>query len=82
MATWQLQTAKNRFSELIEQVLHGDPQLITRNGKPVAYIIDCATYEQQIKAPQSKKDLLRSRPHKEANIFPPRSTDTGREVVL
>jgi len=44
MAQWQLQTAKQRFSEVIRAVENGDPQFITKNGKEVAVIINMDDY--------------------------------------
>lgn len=43
-ATWQLQQAKNRFSELVEAALRGQPQQITRHGKPVAVVLSQEEY--------------------------------------
>jgi antitoxin Phd len=37
--TWQIQEAKNRFSELVNLSLTEGPQIITRHGKPVAQIV-------------------------------------------
>ena len=36
---WQLQEAKNRFSEVINAAEHEGPQTITRHGKPVAVVV-------------------------------------------
>lgn len=41
---WQLQTAKNRLSALIDQVEAGEDQVITRHGKPVAVVVPYATW--------------------------------------
>lgn len=38
-AVWQVQEAKNRFSELIEQALKNGPQVITRHGRAVARVV-------------------------------------------
>lgn len=37
--TWQLQEAKNRFSELVDLSLKEGPQIVTRHGKPVVQIV-------------------------------------------
>lgn len=37
--TWQVQEAKNRFSELIELARTQGDQLVTRHGKPVAMVV-------------------------------------------
>jgi prevent-host-death family protein len=42
---WQLQEAKARFSEVVERALTGDPQVVTRRGRPAVVIIPYAEYE-------------------------------------
>jgi len=41
---WQLQDAKQRFSELIRSVEVDGPQFVTRHGEEVAVVIDIAEY--------------------------------------
>lgn len=41
-SSWQVQEAKNRFSEVIEQALANGPQVITRHGKPVVHVVSVA----------------------------------------
>lgn len=38
-AVWQVQEAKNRFSELIDKALADGPQIVTRHGRPVVKVI-------------------------------------------
>ncbi|AVP57305.1 type II toxin-antitoxin system Phd/YefM family antitoxin [Pulveribacter suum] len=38
-ALWQVQEAKNRFSELIERAVNEGPQTVTRHGKPVVRVV-------------------------------------------
>ncbi len=40
--SWQVQEAKNRFSEVIEQALRHGPQVVTRHGKPVVHVVSVA----------------------------------------
>ena len=42
MQTWQIQTAKARFSELVKQAAEDGPQEITQHGKPVAVVVSVA----------------------------------------
>jgi prevent-host-death family protein len=37
--TWQVQEAKNRFSELIDLARTQGDQVVTRHGKPVALVV-------------------------------------------
>jgi prevent-host-death family protein len=41
-APWQLQEAKNRFSEVVDEALHKGPQTVTRHGQEVVVIISAA----------------------------------------
>jgi len=41
---WQIQDAKQRFSEMIRAVTSEGPQVITRHGEDVAVVVDIAEY--------------------------------------
>ena len=45
MTSWQLQEAKNRFSAVVEAALTGEPQEVTRRGKPVVVILAFEEYQ-------------------------------------
>lgn len=59
---WQLQEAKQRFSELIRSVEVDGPQFVTRHGEEVAVVIDIAEYRRLRGGGQDFKDFLRSGP--------------------
>ena len=42
---WPLQDAKNKFSELVNAALAGEPQEVTREGKPVVIVVAIDEYE-------------------------------------
>ncbi|GAA6751825.1 type II toxin-antitoxin system Phd/YefM family antitoxin [Thermus antranikianii] len=42
--TWQLQEAKARFSQLVEEAMKGQPQLVTRRGRKAVVVLDWETY--------------------------------------
>jgi prevent-host-death family protein len=44
MATWQLQDAKTRLSEVIELARNDGPQTITRHGNPRAVLLSIEEY--------------------------------------
>lgn len=80
---WQLQNAKNRFSELVKKAEEGVHQVVTRNGKPVVCVIDIETYKKRISRPKrGKKDIILNRPHREIELDLSRNGDGGREVDL
>ena len=41
---WQVQDAKQRFSELIRTAHAEGPQIVTRHGEEIAVVIDIADY--------------------------------------
>jgi prevent-host-death family protein len=43
-AKWQVQEAKQRFSEVIRAAQAGEPQIVTKHGEDVAVVIDIAEY--------------------------------------
>jgi prevent-host-death family protein len=59
---WQLQEAKNRFSEVVEEALHVGPQTVTRRGEPVVVVVAIDTWRRLTGAAPSLKDYLRSAP--------------------
>jgi len=78
--SWQLQEAKNKLSELIDRASEDVPQLITRRGKPVAYVVSAKTWERRTRT--SLKKVLRACPA--PDFFAPieRDSDPGREIIL
>ncbi len=41
---WQVQEAKQRFSEVLRAAETGEPQIVTKHGEEVAVVIDIAAY--------------------------------------
>jgi antitoxin Phd len=41
---WQLQEAKQRFSELVRRTLDEGPQVVTRHGRDVVVVLAADTY--------------------------------------
>ena len=56
MTTWQIQEAKNKFSELIDKTLSEGPQIVTKHGTEVAVVMPSL----RIHAPQGKLKGLHS----------------------
>lgn len=42
--SWQIQEAKQRFSELVRTTLAEGPQTVTRHGEPVVVVVPAAEY--------------------------------------
>lgn len=59
---WQLQEAKQRFSEVIRAVEREGPQIITRHGEDVAVIINIAEWHKLATPRADLKELLLGSP--------------------
>lgn len=44
---WQLQDAKQRFSELVRRTLDEGPQVVTRHGEEVVVVVPAQQYRRQ-----------------------------------
>lgn len=82
-ATWSLQDAKNRFSAVVDAALAGQPQHVTRRGRPVVVVLREEDYEhlrrlRRANAP-SFADLLLAMPQDGGEFerirLPPRQVD-------
>ncbi len=63
MPVWPLQDAKNRFSAVVAAALAGEPQRVTRRGKPAVVVLADEEYErlrhlEKAKAPTFVEHLL------------------------
>lgn len=47
---WQLQEAKNRFSEVVNEAIENGPQIVSRHGEEVVVILAYSEYRQMQKA--------------------------------
>ena len=83
--TWQLQTAKARFSELFRKARAEGPQWITRQGKDAVVIVAAEEFQRlraQAKQPESLVEFFAKSPLAGANLDLDRSPDYGREIDL
>ena len=52
---WTLQDAKNRFSAVVDAALAGQPQEVSRRGKPAVVVLSAAEYARMREAAQEKR---------------------------
>ena len=45
MTQWDIHTAETKFSALVNDALSGEPQLVTRRGKPAVVVLSAEEYE-------------------------------------
>jgi antitoxin Phd len=81
VATWQVQDAKTRLSEVIERALIEGPQTITRHGKERAVVLSIEDYRQLAAHRPDFKSYLLDGP-KVDDFTIDRAQDRGRTVEL
>src|SRR5437588_7095628 len=70
---WQLQEAKQRFSELVRRAVGEGPQVVTRHGEEVVIVIaadefhrmagDVPSFKEFLVGPPHVEDRVKARPH-------------------
>lgn len=79
---WQLQEAKARFSELVNEVVEDGYYTITKNGRPVVLVISTQEFEKLTRPKNTLLDFFRSAPFPDIDIDVERDKDTGRDIDL
>jgi prevent-host-death family protein len=78
---WQLQEAKQRFSEVVRSAETDGPQFVTRHGDEVAVVLDIREYRRLKGGAPDFKTFLRSAPDVDLPDVD-RSGDLARPVSL
>ena len=81
MATWQVQEAKTRLSEVIEEAQNNGPQIITRHGAERAVVLSISDYRALVAHKPNFREYLLGGP-KFDDFEIERDRDTGREIAL
>jgi prevent-host-death family protein len=76
-STWQLQEAKSRLSELVENAVRQGAQTITRHGRPVAVVVSVEEFA-QLQPRKKTVDVLRECP--EPNLIVERLCDRPQSL--
>jgi len=78
---WQVQTAKQRFSELVERAVTEGPQIVTKHGRETVVVVEIGEYRRLLGVPMDFKEFLLSIP-KGDELEIERSKDLPREIEL
>lgn len=79
---WQIQEAKARFSELVNEVEENGYCTITKNGRPVVVMMSKKEFENIKKPNNSLLDFFKQAPCSEIDLDVKRKQDQGRDIDL
>jgi len=82
MEHWQLQDAKNRFSEIVNKALRDGPQVVTRRGKKTVVIMSVEQYQILVRPKVNIVDFFQESPLRGEDLDLTRNKDSLREVVI
>jgi len=83
MTTWQIQEAKNKFSELIDKTLSEGPQVVTKHGTEVAVVMPIDQFRKLTAPKQRLGDFLLNSPLRNSELVIKRDQATElREIDL
>ncbi len=77
---WQLQDAKNRFSELVEKAISLGPQTVTKRGVEAVVVVSVDEYKKLTKPKSSLVDFFKNSPLHDIELDLERDKDLPREV--
>jgi prevent-host-death family protein len=78
---WQVQEAKQRFSQLVQRALDDGPQVVTRHGEEVVVVLSADEYRSLTGSKPDFKTFLLSGPDLSA-LDLQRTRDLPRDIEL
>jgi antitoxin Phd len=78
---WQLQEAKNKLSEVVEEALHHGPQIISKRGKETAIILSYADYRRMLLNQKKLSDFFRESPLADVHLDLTRDHSPARDEI-
>ena len=76
--SWQLQEAKNKFSQVVEDAVSDGPQVITKHRVEVAIVISFAEYQKMIASKGKLSAFFRDSPLVGVDLDLARDTSDAR----
>jgi len=79
---WQLQEAKNKFSQVVNEALDKGPQVVTRRGKEIVVILSREDYGRLKKSQSGVVEFFQNSPLVGVELDTERDKTHPREVTL
>jgi len=78
MRMWQLQEAKNKFSEVVDEAIKSGPQLITKRGVEAVILLSYTEYRRLIVTQPKLSIFFRESPLAEVSLDLRRDASSAR----
>ncbi len=79
---WQLQEAKNRFSNLVNQAQKIGPQIVTKYGQVAVVVLSAEEYNKLTRPKKNIVQFFQESPLAQEDISFERSKEKPREIIL
>jgi prevent-host-death family protein len=79
---WQLQEAKNKFSNLVEKAQHDGPQIVTKHGKESVVVLSVEEYQKICKPKSNLLNFMQNSPLAGIPLDTERDKSFSRETEL
>ncbi len=79
---WQLQDAKNKFSNLVEKAQSKGPQVVTKYGREAVVVLSIDEYKKLIKPENSLVKFFQNSPLASMELDLTRTKELPRDIKL
>ncbi|MCJ8502428.1 type II toxin-antitoxin system Phd/YefM family antitoxin [Desulfatitalea alkaliphila] len=79
---WQLQEAKNKFSQLVEKARLEGPQYVTKHGKESVVVLSVEEYRKIVKPKSNLVQFIQRSPLSRTSIDTERDKSVSRDIEL
>jgi antitoxin Phd len=79
---WQLQEAKNKFSQLVEKAQHEGPQFVTKHGKESVVVLSVEEYKKIVKPKSNLFQFIQASPLSKTFVDIERDKSLARNIEI
>lgn len=79
---WQLQEAKNKFSNVVDKAQKYGPQVVTKHGKDAVVILSIEEYNKLVKPKTNLVKFFQDSPLAKEDVLFERTKEKPRNVAL
>lgn len=77
---WQLQDAKSKFSQLVENAISKEPQFVTKHGSNAVVVLSFEEYKKMTKPKEDLVTFFKSSPLVDLEFDSSRTKDFPRDI--